>query len=170
MGDLWDTQSPPPVVVFPRMPILRLTGLLLLSATCFAQQPALSGSADGCPDQGTRTFHSEIVQDRAAQAQILGTATHTANGCEVKAELRITRNGSTNVVVFEDPDKQDFSIIDFSPDGSSLLLASRIPREFASDENSQVAIAIFPLSKHNVVWHNTWDIFGWRKALTATAT
>jgi len=174
MGDSWDTQAPPTVVLFPRMPILRLTGLLFLAATSLAQQPAApvpdapaagqlpSGSAAICPDQpGTRTFRSQIFQDRANQAEIIGSATRTANGCEYKAELKITKGGATNTIVFEDPDKQNFSIVDFSPDGNSLLLASQLPREFPNEVNRQVAIAIFPLGRHNIVWHNAWDIFGW---------
>lgn len=147
-----------------------LAGLLLMSAACLAQEPATpapalpqtSSNPAVCPDQpGTRTFRSDVFQDRATQAEITGTAIRTASGCEVRAELRVTRNGSTNVVFFEDSDKQNFSIVDFSPDGNSLLLASQIPREFPNDENRQTAIAVFPLSKHNVVWHNAWDIFGW---------
>lgn len=158
------------------MPILRMTGLLFLSATCLAQQAAApvpvpdapaagqlaSGTAAVCPDQpGTRTFRSEIFQDRTAQAEIIGSATRTSGGCQYKAELRITRGGATSTVVFEDADKQSFSIVDFSPDGNSLLLAAQLPGEFPNEVNRQVAIAIFPLSRHNIVWHNAWDIFGW---------
>jgi hypothetical protein len=148
-----------------------LAGLLLVSGACLAQEaanpapaaPQTSGNPAVCPEQtGTRTFRSDVFEDRATQAEITGTATRTASGCEVKAELRVTRNGSTNVVLFEDSDKQNFSIVDFSPDGNSLLLSSQVPREFPNDENRQTAIAVFQLSKHNVVWHNAWDIFGWR--------
>ncbi|HVA16132.1 MAG TPA: hypothetical protein VMV59_00310 [Candidatus Dormibacteraeota bacterium] len=62
-----------------------------------------------------------------------------------------------------DAGKQSFSVVDFSPDGSRLLLASN-----PSDErdSGHVEVTTMPLYSGATHWESTWDLFGWKNCDT----
>lgn len=144
-----------------------LTLLLALSSTAFAEeprwQPALGyGGAPQCPiHAGSRTYRSDIVRDAHTTALLTGTNRHDSTGCHPTAELQITIAGKTKRFNLSNPEKRNFSLVDFSPDGSQLLLAFE-DRKSERYQHRDVSVATMLLANGEMNWRNTWDIFGWK--------
>ncbi|MGA2631079.1 MAG: hypothetical protein ABSG54_12805 [Terriglobia bacterium] len=60
------------------------------------------------------------------------------------------------------PDKREFSIIDFSPNGRSLLLEGQITDGYPNLDYRDVEVLVTNLSNSEIHWVNVWDLFGWR--------
>lgn len=126
-------------------------------------QPALGyGGAPRCPEHsGSRTYRSDIVRDSHTTAFITGVSLHKTGGCQATAEIEIAQANRSRRFKLPNSDVQSFSIVDFSPDGSRLLLAL----ENRNDEQYQrrdVSVALMPLTSGQLNWHNAWDLFGWK--------
>jgi len=115
--------------------------------------PLAFGGAPPCPKaSGTREFHSAVVQDGDVSAFIVGLAQRDDSGCHRSAEIRV-ENGDAQKSFPLPSDGEDFEIVDFSPDGSKLLVA---------EENSDsVRIAAMSLTTGELRWQDISDLLGW---------
>jgi hypothetical protein len=145
--------------------------LLVLLPVCSARAekepsfvpPLASGGAPECPEHlGVRNYKSEIAKNGPAAAYITGTASLGDSGCQRSAELHIERDGVTRSYQLPAARNQDFSIADFSPDGSKLLLFAE-HRDVSSDADFRdIEIAVVPIASGEMHWRNVWDIFQWQ--------
>jgi len=88
---------------------------------------------------------------------IAGEAILDASGCRRTAEVHVQRGDVTRKYSLPDSDQEDFSIIDFSPDGSSLLIsAERYDFDFRG-----VQITVLPISSGEMDWRDVGDILHW---------
>ena len=132
------------LLMLPLAPITNAWGLAPLAA----------GGAPPCSKQnGTREFHSAVVQHGAVSALIVGIARRDASGCHQSAEVRIERQGTTKSFPLPS-DAEDFEIVDFSPDGTKI---------FVVDEHSEdVQIAAMPIATGELRWQDIADLLGWK--------
>lgn len=129
--------------------------LMLAAPPAFAKEfvPLAFGSAPPCSKHdGTREFHSTVVQDGDASALIVGIARRDASGCHQSAAIRIDKNGEKNFRLPADGD--DFEIVDFSPDGATLFIAE--------DGSDGVQMAAMPIGTGEMRWQNISDLLGWQ--------
>jgi hypothetical protein len=127
------------------------------------EPPLANGAAPDCPEHiGSRTLRSETVGKGEVSAVILGaTERNQKKECISDANLVIT--GTTKKTIrLPDPGKQEFSIVDFSEDGSQLLLATEHDFEFPNEQFRNSEIAVFDLTADQLSWVNVWDLFGWQ--------
>jgi hypothetical protein len=126
------------------------------------QPPLAEGGAPECPDHiGSRTLRSEMVFHGTVKIYIEGTAERGQNKvCHSKASLIITGRTPRTLSL---PGAADhgFSIVDFSPDGQSVLLESDGGDLSPNWDVRYVSIAVIGLAKGNVDPVNAWDVFGW---------
>jgi hypothetical protein len=141
--------------------------VFLLSLTCLAEEPKYiaplsGGSTPECPEHtGSRTYRSELGQTHQTTVLVTSTTTRAGSKCNSEAEIRITVTDSTTVVKLDNASAHNFSIIDFSPDGSQLLLSSEDRSEEAY-QHRDVRLAIMQLRTRKINWRNAWDLFGWK--------
>jgi len=149
---------------------LCLTILLLSSAAIEAEKrtetdwkpPLAEGGAPECPDHvGSRTLRSETVSNGAVQAVIVGTAVRAQNKtCHSNANLTISGKTQT-IIPLPGVSDHGFSIVDFAPDGKSLLLSSEGEDMAPNWDLRNVFVAVIPFARNEVHLVNTWDIFKW---------
>ena len=126
-------------------------------------QPALSyGGAPECPEHaGSRIYRSAVASLPNTSVFIRGTATREdGRGCQSTAELEVDRAGKSTYFKLTARSKSNFSIVDFSPDGKSVLLA----HDYDQDEYRQyreVTVGLMSLGDGKIEWHNAWDLFRW---------
>lgn len=124
--------------------------------------PLASGGAPACPEHvGLRQYKSEIAETGDASAYIEGVANREASGCRSTAVVHIQRGGATYSYALPEPDKQSFSIADFSPDASMLLLFSELHEEAPNEYFRNVQITTVPIVSGEMHWRNVWDILRW---------
>jgi len=127
-------------------------------------QPALSyGGAPECPEHvGSRIYRSAVARLSGTTVFITGTVTReNARGCQATAEVQVDRAGKSSHFKLAARSKSDFSIIDFSPDSKSVLLA----HDYDQDEYRQygeVSVGLMSLADGKIEWHNAWDLFRWK--------
>jgi hypothetical protein len=129
--------------------------MLSMGSSAHAHAPLAIGGAPPCSKQnGTREFHSAVVEDGSVSASIVGIAHRDAAGCQRSAEIRI-ENADGGKKSFPLPaDADDFEIVDFSPDGSKLFIA---------DEGGEVVhIANMPIATGELQWRDISDLLGWK--------
>ncbi len=142
--------------------------LALASLACFADEPdwkppLASGGAPACPKhRGSRTLRSATVQDEDITALITGVSRREREGCQFSAEVQATHAGTTKSFKLPEPDEQSYSIVDFSPDGTQLLLATEISWKHANDQHRNVSVTTMPFSNGEMKWLNAWDLLGWK--------
>jgi len=124
--------------------------------------PLAEGGAPDCPDHvGSRTLRSETVSNGTVKIYIEGTTVRAQNKvCQSKADLIISGRVKRTLPLSGAAD-HGFSIVDFSPDGQSILLASQ-GGDFSPDlDFRDEAIAVIGLTGGEVRLINTWDLFQW---------
>jgi len=126
-------------------------------------QPALSyGGAPECSEHmGGRVYRSDIAGLSNLKVFITGTATHETGGCQATADVLVDRAGKSSHFKLTARSERSFSIVDFSPDGKSVLLA----HDYNEDEYRQyreVTVALMSLADGKIEWHNAWDLFRWK--------
>jgi len=129
--------------------------MMSLAATGSAKDlaPSAYGAAPPCSkEQGLREFHSAVVQEGDVNAYLAGLARRDATGCHRSVELRIDR-GAAETSVPLPSDADNFEIVDFSPNGSRLFLAS--------EKADAVSIGVMPIATADLRWRDISDIFGW---------
>lgn len=139
--------------------------MLALSSIASAADltPLAPGGAPPCPEHnGIREFHSSMVEDGDVSAFIVGLAKRDASGCRRTAEIRIEHAGQTKSFALPKADQQDFSIIDFSPDGSKLFLAAEAIRGYPNEQFRYLQVTTVPASSGEMRWQNVWDLLGWK--------
>lgn len=129
-------------------------------------QPALAyGGAPECPKHlGKRTYRSDVVGDAGTVAFIVGLSSRSGSGCRSSATIHLTESGRSRTLIIPGSDNENFSIVDFSPDGSELLLE----HDHRTDDFHQlreVSIALVPIASGLIEWHNAWDLFGWKNCV-----
>ncbi|HVN29792.1 MAG TPA: hypothetical protein VMT64_14955 [Candidatus Binataceae bacterium] len=129
--------------------------MLLPASNGFARAPLAIGGAPPCSKQnGTREFHSAVVEAGHASARLVGIARRDGSECRRSAELRIVNADGSGSSRLLPSDADDFEIVDFSPDGSQLLLA---------DEGAEIVhIAMMPLAGGDAHWQDISDLLGWK--------
>lgn len=122
-----------------------------------------TGAVVECPDhEGLRQYRSETAAYKGIAAFISAESRRDSHGCHYSAKLQIVRNGVAHKYSLPNARNQAFSIVDFSPDGSSLLLAGELVlggqngRDFRDVE---ITTASLPSGIGD--WQNAWDIFRW---------
>lgn len=125
--------------------------------------PALDyGGAPECPKHlGSRIYRSDIARDSHITAFIVGKSVHKAGGCQSTAEVQVTQSGKTRHFALTGPGEKAFSLVDFSPDGTRVLLAHN-QRAEGLYQYRETSVALMPLASGEIEWRNTWDIFGWK--------
>jgi hypothetical protein len=124
--------------------------------------PLASGGAPDCPEHvGLRQYKSEIAKREDTSAYIEGAANREASGCQSTAVLHVQRGGATYSYALPEPDKQGFSIADFSPDASMLLLFSELHEEAPNEYFRNVQLTTLPIVSGEMHWRDVWDIFQW---------
>jgi hypothetical protein len=131
--------------------------LLMLSLARVASAkdiaPLAYGGAPPCSKHdGTREFHSVVVQDDDLSAYIVGIARRDASGCHQSAAIRVESPGATRTFPLPS-DADDFEIVDFSPDASHLFLAE--------EKSDGVRIAAMPITTGEMHWRDISDLLGW---------
>ncbi|HVA71577.1 MAG TPA: hypothetical protein VNF02_00595 [Candidatus Limnocylindrales bacterium] len=119
-----------------------------------------TGETLECPDHaGLRQYRSETAAYKGISVFISQESRRDSRGCHYTAELRVIRNGVSHQYSLPNAKNEAFSIMDFSPDSSRLLLAS-----YYEDgrESRDVAVTTMPISSGVMDWQNAWDIFGWK--------
>jgi hypothetical protein len=128
------------------------------------QPPLAEGGAPECPDHfGSRTLRSEVVSHETVKTYIEGTAVRGQNKvCHSKADLIITGRAQRTLPL---PGAADhgFSIVDFSPDGNRLLLASEGGTEPPNEDYRNVSVAVVEPAMSGIHMVNAWDLFEWGK-------
>jgi len=142
--------------------ILMFSGALGAAALCaeFAV-----GSAPSCPRHaGRRQFRSTEIRAADVRTYIIGTASRQSTSCRRTAEIVVRRDGATNSFILSAADQQDdFTIVDFSPDRSQLLLCREKIQKYPDEEFRNVEIAMMPIASAGVSWQNVWDLMKWNE-------
>jgi hypothetical protein len=127
------------------------------------QPPLAEGGAPECPDHvGSRTLRSEIISHETVETYIEGTAVREQNKvCHSKADLIITGRAQRTLPLPGAADHR-FSIVDFSRDGQSLLIASEAEMAYPNEQFRDVSLAVLKLSRDETHFVNVWDVFGWK--------
>ena len=124
--------------------------------------PLATGGAPECPEHvGVRNSKSEIAKMTGTAIYITGVAKRDDSGCRQSAELHIERKNSTGAYDLPDANQQDFSIADFSPDGSTLLIFAERNEESPNEDFRDVQVAVVPIDSGVMQWRNVWDILQW---------
>lgn len=125
--------------------------------------PLAEGGAPECPDHvGSRTLRSETVSFGAVKAYIVGTTVRGQNKiCHSKADLVVSGRALRTLSL---PGAADhgFSIVDFSPDGHSLLVASEASTAYPNEQFHNTSLAVLQLDHGEIEFANAWDVFGWK--------
>src|SRR5215469_9554070 len=98
--------------------------------------PALAHASDPqCPkNSGARERRCEIVQFGTGKAFIVEVARHDEKACEIAASLHLDRAGHESAYPLPSAVSQDFSIVDFSPNSSRLLLSAELSRKYPDEQ------------------------------------
>ena len=126
-------------------------------------QRALSyGGAPECPEHvGSRIYRSDTARFSDITVFITGTATRETGGCEATAQVQVDQAGKLSHFKLAAGSESDFSLVDFSPDGKSVLLS----HDYDEDEYRQyreVSVGLMSLADGRIEWHNVWDVFRWK--------
>jgi hypothetical protein len=126
-----------------------------LPALTYAEPPA-------CPEHvGDRTYKSDLIQKGPLSAVIEARSEHRDSGCEWTAELVTVHGGGRDAIPLSQADKSTYSIVDFSPDGSELLLSVQRLREYPNEGLRSFELATIGTDQHELKWLNAWDLYGW---------
>src|SRR5580658_1611372 len=88
--------------------------MLSMASSAEAHAPLAIGGAPPCSKQnGTREFHSAVVEDGSVSASIVGIARHDTDGCHASAEIRIENADGAKRSFPLPSDAEDFEIVDF---------------------------------------------------------
>ena len=125
----------------------------------------LPGLADGgvpeCPRHpGVRTLRTEVARGLDSTVFIEGIARHGDQGCTYDAQIVVEHNGKKQFRL-PDPSKWEFSIVDFSPDGHSILMSRNIRDSYPNIDYRDQEVTTMSLSTGQMNWINDWDLFGW---------
>jgi hypothetical protein len=125
--------------------------------------PALGlGGAPECPKHlGSRVYRSDIARDSHITAFIVGKSARKTGGCQATAEIQVIQSGKTQHFALTGPGEKAFALVDFSPDGTGVLLAHN-QRADGLYQYRETSVALMPLVSGKIEWRNTWDIFGWK--------
>lgn len=145
--------------------------LILFCSLCFVARaqkeaqyfaPLATAQAPDCPEHiGVRNYRSEIAKFTQTSVYITGQAVRDGSGCRQTAELRIQSGNATASYELPDANQQEFSVADFSVDGSRLLLFAGRDDENGSTDFRDIQIAVVPAVSGEMHWRNVWDIFQW---------
>jgi len=125
--------------------------------------PLATGNAPDCPhNPGTRNYRSEIVAAVSTRIYVFGTTIHNRSGCHKRAEIRVNRHGQQKIFPLPHADAWDFQVVDYSPDGSKILLASNVLDDDDRYQRRDVVVSLMDLRTGKTDWHNAWDLFHWR--------
>jgi len=126
------------------------------------QPPQISSWVPDCPEHlGTRSFRSETAKTKDTSIYFTAQATRDRTGCQMSAAMHIERDHDARAYPLPDASDHDYTLVDFSPDGSQFLLYSQ-ENARATDENDyDLRIAVVPISTVEMQWQNAWDIFQW---------
>lgn len=163
---------------------------VLVSCGLFAQEttepqwlpPLASGEAPSCPDHsGLRQSRSAVaVASQAQQSAYITGSANSVNGgsCEQVATLVLLHLGTRRSIdlqhvtrsaqdlkrdPLEAPDPtRSYSVIDFSPDGHSILLEREGTDDWHNMTFRDVDIAVLDTTGSGQPrWANTWDLMHW---------
>jgi hypothetical protein len=134
------------------------------AATKLEELPSYaSGAAPDCPvNEGKREYRSNTIKLNADEAYILGTAVRQGGKCESTTALHLLRAGHESTILLQHSGHSDYRLVDFSSDGSQLLIYSIAPLQYPDEQFRNVDIAKLTVgSAQDIHWINTWDLFGW---------
>jgi hypothetical protein len=120
-----------------------------------------SRSAPPCSVKpGVRSSRSDLVEFGGISASISAQSTRDeSNGCEQTASVWVTKSGVSMQVNLPDADTNTFSIIDFAPDASLILLHKTktfaLPGEDSGDE-----ISLLSPESSALRWVSTRQLIG----------
>lgn len=132
--------------------------------------PLAVGWAPECSKHpGLRRYRSETAQFGTTTAFILGeTRRDAGGGCRSVVELHVRVNGRDQTYRLGDKTEREFSTVDFSPDGSRLLLFNDSLLNWGGFPNSRVGT--LKLGTHELKWETTQKILGWSNCDGAVGT
>lgn len=126
--------------------------------------PALAyATAPECPKHaGVRELRSEIIQRDADQAFFVAASRNKGGACESTATLHLKHGQADSVFDLPAPATQNYSIVDFSSDRSTLLLARDLIRTYPDEQLRNILIGTVSTDTGQVQWQNAWDLFKWQ--------
>jgi hypothetical protein len=138
------------------------TILGFLPLFCFVAQAAYADGAPACPEHaGLRLAKGATLSFGDTAATIVARADRTAHDCVVGAELRLWRNGQERMVDLPGAESRDFSLVDYSADGT-LLLIGDVMRQAEPDElRRNVEIGVVAVANGEMTRRNVWSALNW---------
>jgi hypothetical protein len=141
--------------------------LLVVSQGTLAQRAPQSlselagGGVPDCPiHPGVRTLRTEVAHGFDMIVFIEGVAKRGNQGCGYSAQI-VVEQKEKHPFRLPDPSKWEFSIVDFSPDGQSLLMSRDLRDSYPNIEYRDQEVTTMSLSTGQMNWVNVWDLFGW---------
>ncbi len=141
--------------------------LFLCSVSCLASDqpnsiPPAYGSAPECPKhEGTRTNRSEVAQYQQTTIYIEGTAVRKSNKCEREVAIRWRKAKGKTKHLPLDSQNSEYQVVDFSPDGSSVLVQwSKFTEGWREQE--QIRLGLLSLTSGAVQWRDAFKILRWK--------
>ena len=133
----------------------------LLVATCAQAAPLVSGGAPPCSKKmGSRQFRSATAWDAGIAAFISGNARHVKSGCQTAAQIHIDQGTKARAIKLPNPSRTDFAIVDFSPDGTEILLSAETRESSPNEQFRYLQIGTAAMSRKDIPWRIVWDILG----------
>ena len=152
----------------PRFFLFAALPAVLLAPRSVAADPAWLPSlayvsAPECPkNAGTRELRSAVVQFGMDKAFVTEVSRRDNGTCESTASLHLDHDAHDSSYPLPSTASQAFSIVDFAPDHSRLLLSAEQSRKYPDEQLRNVLLASVPLDTGRIKWRNAWDLFGWK--------
>jgi hypothetical protein len=120
-------------------------------------------SAPQCPkNAGTRELRSAVVQSGMDKAFVTEVSRRDNGTCESTASLHLDHDAHDSSYPLPFAASRTFSIVDFAPDHSRLLMSAEQYRKYPDEQLRNVFLASVPLDTGMIAWRNAWDLFGWK--------
>jgi len=125
--------------------------------------PLASGSIPECPkNAGAREYRGATVQLDDERAFITTTSRSDGHRCESSAAVHLKRSDKETVSAFSAQPGHAFTVVDFSRDGSRLLLSLDLQRAYPNEQSRYLMVAVVPVDTGQAQWRNAWDVLGWK--------
>src|ERR1035441_7623316 len=150
-----------------------MRNLFLVISLVFLPQAALAqkepqfiselaiGSVPDCPSHpGLRTLRTEVARGFDSTVFVEGVARRGDQGCKYSARIEVDQKEKHSFAL-ADASTFEFSIVDFSPDGKSLLISRSMRESYPNIDYRDTEVTVMNLSTGQMSWVNMWDLLGW---------
>lgn len=125
--------------------------------------PLVSGGSPPCSRKvGRRFFRSATAWDGDTAAFISGISANRKSGCQSIAQLHLERGTKPKAFKLPDAARQDFAIVDFSPDAAQILMSAKTHEKSPNEQFRYLQVGTVAVAGSDIEWRNIWDILGWK--------